>query len=132
MPTVKDELLQKDVEAYFKVDADLKAGIVELTPEAASRALIDFAIAARESDPRMKDARFAELLREFGLMIRNQSRLNVPSGMGNGLIVRAACRSGIVTDLEEKDVGDMPPWEVVQLAEEIADKIDKAFEIPKA
>ena len=40
MPTVKDELLQKDVEAYFRADADLKAGLIELTPEAAQRAII--------------------------------------------------------------------------------------------
>lgn len=132
MPTVKDELLQKDVEAYFRADADLKAGLIELTPKAAQQAIIDFAIAAREADSKMKDARFAELLREFGATIRAQSRLTIPSGSGNGIVVRAACRSGIVTELEEKDVGDMKPWQVDQLAEEIADAIAKSYEVPKA
>jgi len=112
MPTVKNELLQKDVEAYFRADADLKAGIIELTPRAAQQALVDFAIATREADPKMKDTRFSELLREFGATIRAKSRLSVPQGSGNGIIVRAACRSGIVTELEEKDVGDMMPWQV--------------------
>jgi len=131
MPTVKNELLQKDVEGYFRAEADLKAGLVELTPDAASRAIIDFALAAREADKTMKDARFTELLREFGATIRTQSRLAVPEGSGNGCIVRAACRSGIVTELEEKDVGEMFPWEVSQLADEVAEIIHKAFEIPK-
>lgn len=132
MPTVKHELLQKDIEAYYKAEADLKAGLVELTPESAQTALIDFAIAVREGDPKIKDTRFTELLREFGVTIRDQRRLAAPTGSGNGMIVRAACRSGIVADLEEKDVGDMFPWQVIQLANEIADVISSAFEIPKA
>jgi len=131
MPTIKDELLQKDVEAYFRAEADLKAGLIELTPEAASRAIIDFALAAREADKTMKDVRFTELLREFGATVRAQSRLAIPEGSGNGCIVRAACRSGIVTELEEKSVGDMFPWQVTQLADKVADTISKAFEIPK-
>jgi hypothetical protein len=132
MTTVKDELLQKDVEAYFRAEADLKAGLVELTPESASRAIIDFALAAREADKTMKDARFTELLREFGATIRTQSRLAVPEGSGNGCIVRAACRSGILTEVEESAVDNMFPWEVTQLADKIAETISKAFEIPKA
>ena len=58
----------------------------------------------------MKDDRFTEILREYGVTIRAQSRLAVPEGSGNGTVVRAACRSGIVTGLEEKDVGDMKPF----------------------
>jgi len=132
MPTVKNELLQKDVEAYYRAEADLKAGLVELTPKAASQAIIDFAISLREADSKMKDARFSEMLREYGVTIRAQTRLAIPSGSGNGLIVRSACRAGIVTELDEKDVGDMKPWQVIELANEIADIIAKSFEVPKA
>ena len=132
MPTVKDELLQKDVEAYFKAEADLRAGLVEITPDAASRAIVDFALAVREADVRVNDARFAELLREFGTTIRAQKRLVVPEGLGSGVVVRAACRSGIVSDVEEAAVGDMLPWQVRQLADEVAEKLSASFEVPKA
>jgi len=132
MPTIKDELLQKDVEAYFRADADLKAARKELTPEAASRAIIDFALAAREADKTMKDARFTELLREFGVMIRTQHLLTASEGAGDGNVVRAACRAGIVTDLEERGVGEMKPWQVSQLAIEIISLLNMSREVPKA
>lgn len=132
MPTVKNELLQKDVEAYFKAEADIRAGIVELTPEASSRAIIDFALAVRETGVQVNDARFTELLREFGTTIRAQKRLVVPDGLGSGIVVRAACRSGLIADVEEGAVGEMLPWQVRQLADEVAEKLQASFEVPKA
>ena len=132
MANLKAELLQKDTEAYFRAVADLKAGLVELTPEVASRAIIDFAIAAREADPKMNGDRFSEILREYGVTIRAQARLSVPEGSGNGTVVRAACRSGIVTGLDEKDVGDMLPWQVNELANGIVTVLNASFAIPKA
>ena len=132
MPTIKDELLQKDVEAYFIARADIDAGLIELTPDAASRAIIDFALAAREADKTMKDARFTELLREFGAMVRSQYRLAAPAGVGDGSLLRAACRAGIVQGLEEKDVGDMLPWQVSELALQVVSAINTACEIPNA
>lgn len=132
MPTVKDELLQRDVEAYFRAEADLRAGVVELTPDAVSQALIGFALAMKEAGLQVNDARFAELLREYGATIRAQRRTAAPEGLGNGIVVRAGCRAGIVVDLEESAVGEMRPYAVRQLAEQVAALLQAAFDIPKA
>ena len=132
MPTVKNELLQRDIEAYYKSEADIRDGLVEIKPDDASRALIDFALAVREADAKVNDTRFSELLREFGITLRAQKRNALPNGLGNGMIVRAACRAGIIAGLDEQAVGDMQPWQVIQIANEVADAIQTSLEVPKA
>jgi len=132
MPTVKNELLQRDVETFYRAQADIHAGQMEITPEAASRAIIDFALAVREADAKVNDARFSELLREFGTMLRAQKRTSIPAGLGDGTVLRAACRAGIVDGLKEEDVGDMFPWQVSQIALEAANAINLSLEVPKA
>lgn len=130
--TVKDELLQRDVESYFRAEADIRAGLEELTPEDASRALIAFALAVKEAGVSLNDARFTELLREYGTTIRAQRRAAVPNGLGSGIVVRAGCRSGIIVELEEGAIGDMKPYLVRQLSDQVAAALQAAFDIPKA
>ena len=134
MTTVKDELLQRDVEAYFKADADIRAGLTDLTPQGLSEALIAFALALKEAGVASDKDRFTALLSEFGATLRSRKRegavLDSPSN--NGVVVRAACRAGVLTDLEENAVGDMKPWQVTQAAGLVNDAIVAAFEIPKA
>ena len=132
MPTVKDELLQRDVEAYFRADADLRAGLVELTPEALTQALLGFVAAMKEAGVTLSDARFTEVLREYAATLRAQRRAAVPGGLGTGIVVRAACRAGLLDGLTESAVGELKPWEVKQLSDSVDGAIGAAFDIPKA
>jgi len=134
MTTVKDELLQRDVEAYFKANADIREGLTDLTPRGLSEALVAFALALKEAGVASDKERFVALLAEFGATLRSQKRdaavLDSPRNIG--VVVRAACRAGVLTDLEESAVGDMKPWQVTQAAGLVNDAIVAAFEIPKA
>ena len=134
MTTVKDELLQRDVEAYFKADADIREGLTDLTPRGLSEALVAFALALKEAGVAADKERFAALLAEFGATLRSQRReaavLDTPRN--HGVIVRAACRAGVLTGLEESAVGDLKPWQVREAAGLVNDAIVAAFEIPKA
>lgn len=132
MPIVKEELLQRDVEAYFRADADIRAGLMELTPEALTQAFLGFIAAMKEAGVTLSDARFAEVLREYATTLRTQKRSAVPGGLGTGIVVRAACRAGILDGLTEAAVGDLKPWEVKQLSDSVDSAIGAAFDIPKA
>jgi len=134
MTTVKDELLQRDVEAYFKADADIREGLTDLTPQGLSEALVAFALALKEAGVASDKERFVALLAEFGATLRSQKRDGavLDNPRSNGVIVRAACRAGVLMDLEERAVGDMKPWQVTQAAKLVNDAIVAAFEIPKA
>ena len=125
MTTIKDEWLQKDTEAFFKAKADLTAGITTLTPEKLAGALLAFVIALRESGEKLADARFKALLAEYAGTLRQaqQAKDDLDAVRYNGIVVRAACLAGLITDLEESAVGDLSPGAVRGLSQ----KIDAAF-----
>jgi hypothetical protein len=50
----------------------------------------------------------------------------------NGSVVRAAARAGWLDGVDEDGVGDMLPARVTELAAEIGDLVEKAYEVPKA
>ena len=132
MTTIKDELLQRDVEAFYKALADQTAGIVTRTPGELSTALLGFIVALRESKEKISDVRFRMVLSEYAAVLRipkvTADELDRPRS--NGANVRAACVAGVVTDLEEAAVGGMKPWAVRDLATEIYAAITAAYEVP--
>ena len=132
MITIKDEWLQRDMEAFFKARADLTAGIVSLTPDALSGALLAFVMALRESREKVGDTRFRALLAEYAATLRQprQSTANLDGPRSNGITVRAGIRAGVIADLEEDAVGDLSPLEVRNLARQIDTIIGKAYEVP--
>ena len=132
MTTVKDELLQRDVEAFFKARADLLAGAKDISPEALTEALIRFVAALRASGEKVVDERFQALLSEYAKTLRQQQTAagELGSTRYNGLLVRAACRSGLLVDLEEGAVGDLKPWQVTEFAKTINGAIGDAYRIP--
>lgn len=134
MTTVKDELLQRDIEAYFKAEAEIRAGLVELTPAGITEALLGFAVGAKDAGVAGDKERFAALLSEFAATLRSQQRVNadLAGPRTNGVIVRAACRAGLITDLDEHAIGDMKPWQVLEATKLVNGAIAAAFEIPKA
>ncbi len=131
MTTIKDELLQRDVEKFFKARSDLTAGIVTLTPEALSGALLMFVSALRESKEQLPDVRFKAMLAEYAALLRapRMTADDLDAPRYNGLIVRAACLSGIITDMEDDDVGELSPGVVRDLAASINSAINDAFEV---
>lgn len=131
MTTIKDELLQRDVEEFFKARADLTTGIVSLTPDALSGALLMFVAALRESKEKLPDVRFKAMLAEYAALLRvpRLTTEDLDAPRYNGLIVRAACLSGIITDLEDGDVGELSPGVVRDLAASINNAINDAFEV---
>jgi len=132
MTTIKDEWLQRDMEAFFKARADLLAGIVTLTPTELADALLAFFKVLRAAGDKIPDARFKMLLEEYTATLRrpqqNADELDKPRY--NGVIVRAACRSGVLPDVEESAVGNMTPLEVRDLSVAITDAWVKAYEVP--
>jgi len=132
MPTVKDELLQRDVEAFFKARADLTAGVTDLAPAALADALIAFVKALRASGESVGDERFKALLGEYATTLRQQRQTaeTLDATRSNGINVRAACRTGVIADLEESAVGDLTPGKVRDLARKLDAAIVKAYEVP--
>jgi hypothetical protein len=132
MPTLKEELLQRDVEAFFEARADLMAGVSDLTDEALSQALLRFVQALRASGETISDERFKALLAEYAatLRIQHKAARDLDATRYNGLIVRSACRSGLVTDLTEGAVGEMRAGAVRDLASQIDKALTAAFEVP--
>jgi hypothetical protein len=132
MTTIKDEWLQRDMEAFFKARADLLAGIVTLTPTELADALLAFFKVLRAGGDKMPDARFKMLLEEYTATLRQprQNADELAAPRYNGVVVRAACRSGVLTGVEESAVGDMTPLEVRDLATEINSAWVAAYEVP--
>ena len=132
MTTIKDEWLQRDTEAFFKAKADLTAGITILTPAKLAEALLAFVIALRESGEKLADARFKALLSEYagGLRQAEQSKEELDAVRYNGIVVRAACRSGLVADLEEDAVGGLSPGVVRGLSQQIDAAFLTCWEVP--
>ena len=132
MTTIKDEWLQRDMEGFFKARSDMTAGIVALTPDALSGALLAFVMAVRESKEKVGDARFKALLAEYAATLRQprQAAGALDGPRSNGITVRAAIRAGVAADLEEDAVGDLSPLEVRDLARQIDIIIGKAYEVP--
>ena len=132
MTTIKDEWLQKDTEAFFKAKADLTAGITSLTPDKLADALLGFVIALRESGEKLADARFKALLAEYAGTLRQarKAKEDLDNVRYNGVIVRAACKSGLITGLEEGAVGDLPPGVVRGLAQQIDSAFLTCYEVP--
>ena len=131
MPTVKDELLQRDMEAFFRARADLTAGITDLQPADLADALIAFVKALRAAGEPANDQRFKALLAEFTTTLRQERQpepLDAPRN--NGVVVRAACRAGLIADLGEDAVGDLSPGTVRGLARAVDAAILKAYEVP--
>ena len=132
MTTINDEWLQKDTEAFFAAKADLTAGITTLTPEKLAEALLAFVIALRESGEKLGDARFKALLSEYAGTLRQvqQSKEDMGAVRYNGTVVRAACMSGLITDLEEDAVGDLSPGVVRSLCQQIDAAFLVCYEVP--
>ena len=132
MTTIKDEWLQKDTEAFFKAKADLTAGITTLTPEKLAEALLAFVIALRESGEKLVDARFKALLAEYAGTLRQSQRAreDLDSVRYHGIVVRAACMTGLITDMEEDAVGDLSPGVVKGLSQQIDAAFLVCWEVP--
>ena len=130
--TVKDELLQRDVEAFFKARADLAAVVTDLAPAALADALIAFVKALRASGENVGDERFKALLAEYADTLRQQRQAveTMDAPRNNGVVVRAGVRAGLIIDLEESAVGDLTPGKVRDLARKLDAAIVKAYEVP--
>lgn len=127
---VKTQLLQKDIEAYFEADMEIRNNRYGLTPDTLTDALLAFhkAMMAAKVPANYHTA----LLSEFTQNVR--AILNKPHQIGpvleNGVHVRAACVAGII-DGDPDAIGEMQPWEVTQLRDELTQAINKAYEVPK-
>lgn len=132
MITVKDELLQRDLELFFKARADLTAGVTDLAPAALADALIAFVKAVRASGESVGDERFKALLAEYAATLRQQRQASetMDAPRSNGVNVRAGVRAGLIADLEESAVGDQTPGKVRDLARQLDRALVKAYEVP--
>ena len=127
---VKTQLLQKDIEAYFEAERTLQDGRYGLTPENLTAALVVFHKAATEAavNPKL----YQILATEFTQAIRAaKSKTHDTRGpVANGISLRAACIAGII-DGDQDAVGELQPWEVVQLTEKLSQAITAAYDVPK-
>ena len=125
---MKTPLLQRDIEAFFDAENDIREGRYNLTPQVLTDALITFHREATKAGA--TGDTYRQLLGEFtnSLHLTKRSTQAKAGPIANGIAVRAAMQAGI---LETADVDAMPPWKVTQLATEILEAIKAAYEIPK-
>ena len=126
-----DALYQRDVEAFFFAQREVKAGIAHISPEEFSKAAGDFIAAMKVSGVKPGSDGFMPIFREFtqGLYTSQAPRSEMSGPERNGIIVRSAIRCGWIGG-DEDAIGDMHPAAVTWLAGEINDLVGAAFEVP--
>lgn len=128
MPNIKSPILQRDAEAFFQADAELRAGITLLTPVDIATALGVFHANVIKGKPTPEQYR--ELAAQFTQALTLQQRSKPAGALNNGLLLRAACRAGLVVGLDESAVGEMSPGEVLKLASAVSEALQAAFDVP--
>ena len=126
-----DALYQRDVEAFFAAQREVKAGISRISPEEFSKAAGDFITAMKSSGAKPGSDEFMPIFREFtqGLYTSQAPRSELSGPERNGVIVRSAIRCGWIKG-DDDAIGDMHPAAVTWLAGEVNDLISAAFEVP--
>jgi uncharacterized protein (DUF433 family) len=125
---VKNHILQRDAEEFFKAEAELRLGYTTLTPAQIADALAVYhrqIIVARPTGEQ-----YRELAAQFAEVLAQQTRAALPAALNNGVIVRAACLAGLLPGLSVESVGDMSPGTVLKLAGDVSAAISAAFALP--
>lgn len=127
---IKD-LKQRHIEAFHQAQRDVKAGRASLDADSYGEQLAAFV--AELSKAGVKPEQFQAALAEFGRgVMALDARQNELTGReSEGVRVRAACRCGWFEELSEDDVGDLEPWRVSQLDDEIVERYKAAYDVPK-
>lgn len=128
MTAIKNDILQRDAEAFFRAEAELRAGFAALQPEQIAAGLVAFHKGIVQAKPNAEQYR--ELAAQFTLTLTQQQRPLVGGALNNGVIVRAAVRAGLLPGLAEDAIGEMKPGAVLRLANDITDALRVAFELP--
>ena len=126
-----DTLYQRDVEAFYAAQREIKAGIARISPEEFSKAAANFITAMKDSGVKPGSDGFTPIFREFtqGLYASQAPRSELSGPERNGVIIRTAIRCEWIGG-DEDAVGDMHPAAAVWLANEIAGTVSAAFDIP--
>jgi len=126
------DVRQRHIEAYFNAEEDIKTNRVTIAPDVLAEALAMFhrtVVAAKG----LSAAQYEILARHFTEALTAQERrrsASIPSPVFNGIMLRAAIRSGLLTGITEEEVGDLSGAEIVRVATDISAALAKAYEIP--
>jgi hypothetical protein len=125
---IKNPILQKDAEAFFQAEADLRAGYTRLSADEIAAALGVFHRSLVAAKPTLDQYR--ELAAQFAATLQAQAKTAPVSALNSGIIVRAACVAGLLPGIEVGSVDTMTPGAVLKLAGEVSAAIGQAFELP--
>lgn len=131
----RDDLRQRDVEAYFRAEREIRAGLHKVGGDEHASALISFTTELLKAKPKMEREKFSAAVSLFqrGLLIQDE-RMGVLGEVETcGVYVRAAVRCEWLSQeeakIEENDVGDMHPGVVLFLSGEIQKEIAMSYEV---
>lgn len=128
--TIKD-LKQRHIEEFLKARRDILNQSAGLDADGFATSLAGFAVqlAKKGLESEQYDTALAEFVRGLGAV--QERAQDVTNAEEDGLRVRAAARCGWFDDLEEEGVGDLEPWRVDQLSDEIATRFNDAMTVPE-
>jgi hypothetical protein len=127
--SIKTQLLQKDIEAYFDAEREIRTQRYALDAGSLTAALVMFHREVAKLG--MTADQYRTLAAEFAATLRAIKRESVDMAgpVANGIAVKAAQRAGMLEGVG--DVGMLEPWRVRDLAMEIIAAMNAAYEVPK-
>ena len=126
------ELYQRDAEAFFKAQREIRAGMVSTPAKELADAIVGFLAALKGTDVKPGVPEFTTVFQEFAatLRIAHKPRDDVSAPEYNGVVARSAARCGWLEGWTEADVGDAKPAAITWLAGAVNRALAEAYEIP--
>lgn len=128
---LNDDLRQRDVEAFFMAQREIRDGRLSLPIKALAEAVAGFLKQLADMNIRPGTPDFATVFGEFSSTLRatHQPRRALTKAEDTGITIRAAARCGLVAGLAEDAVAEMRPAVVLWLAGEVDQAIGRAYSI---
>ena len=129
---IKRPLLQRDIEAYFSAEREIKKTRHGDTPQMLTDAIVKFHTSVSQIQ-NMNNAKYNVLAEQYAQLLRISkiSDDELSAAERNGISLRAAVAAGILEGCTPDDIDAMPPYKVTQLTVELSEALNEAYEVPK-
>jgi len=129
--TLKSDLRQRDIEAFFKARREIEAGCLEVPATQLAAQLVELLQSVRSAGLKPGTPEFLQVFQEFARELRmRQAPAQLSGPEATGVSVRAAIRAGWLSGLDEGVVGELKPAIVRDLAQKVDDSLRAAYNLP--
>jgi len=129
--TLKSDLRQRDIEAFFKARREIEASCLEVPASQLAGQLAELLQTVRSAGLKPGSSEFLQVFQEFARELRmRQAPAQLSGPEITGVSVRAAIRVGWLSGLDEGAIGELKPAIVRDLAQKVDDALGKAYELP--